>query len=85
MDYRKAFKTTMHQILIHLIRELSIPETIIQYVEHLIPLWRIKFSLTAPNGNITTQTITIRTYAKLAATVIDHLGIKDIKSPNSFR
>jgi len=60
IDYRKAYDTTSHELLLHLLQCLAIPPELATCIEHLMQLWRTKFSIRSGNNTITTEPITFQ-------------------------
>lgn len=60
IDYRKAFDTTSHELLITLLRRLAVPPPIVRCLQQLILRWRTRFTLTTSERATSTEPISYR-------------------------
>ena len=60
VDYRKAFDSTSHELLLWLLRRLAVPNDIVRCIEHLMPLWKTSFSITSGKVRVRTEVVSIR-------------------------
>lgn len=60
VDYRKAFDTTSHQLILVLLKCLKIHPDIIRCIEELLPLWKTKFTIRSGKRSISTELVTYK-------------------------
>jgi hypothetical protein len=60
IDYSKAFDTTSHELIIHMLKCLSVPAPIVRCIENLLPLWRTRFTITSGERKVSTEPITYK-------------------------
>ena len=47
IDYRKAFDSTSHELLLHLLSCLAVSVPLVRCTKDLLPLWRTRFTITS--------------------------------------
>lgn len=60
IDYRKAFDTTSHELLISLLQRLAVPPPMVRCLQQLMRQWRTRFTLTSGGRGASTQAIVYR-------------------------
>ncbi|XP_044261169.1 uncharacterized protein LOC123009112 [Tribolium madens] len=60
IDYRKAFDTTSHHLVVHLLKSLAVPDPIVECLERMILLWRTRFTITSGATKVRTEWVTFR-------------------------
>ena len=60
IDYRKAFDMTSHELIVHLLRCLAVPDPVVRCIEELMPLWRTRFTITSGNDRVQTEPVSFK-------------------------
>lgn len=60
IDYRKAFDTTSHELLLHMLDYLGVSHNIVRCIQNLFPCWKTRFTLRSGNRVISTEPVTYR-------------------------
>lgn len=54
VDYKKAFDTTSHELILAVLRYMKVHPEVVSCIERLLPLWRTRFAI--PSGKKTVHT-----------------------------
>nr|CAI5858087.1 unnamed protein product [Callosobruchus analis] len=57
IDYRKAFDTTSHELIVRLLECLSVDSQIVGCIKHLMPLWKTRFTITSGETRVRTELV----------------------------
>nr|CAI5831238.1 unnamed protein product [Callosobruchus analis] len=60
IDYRKAFDTTSHELIVRLLECLSVDNQIVGCIKQLMPLWKTRFSITSGETRVRTELVTFK-------------------------
>ncbi|XP_030746059.1 uncharacterized protein LOC115874901 [Sitophilus oryzae] len=60
IDYRKAFDSTSHELILRLLRTLEAPEAVVDCIERLMPLWKTRVCINNGTTKICTDAIQLR-------------------------
>lgn len=60
IDYRKAFDTTSHELIVRLLECLAVNEKIVRCIKQLMPLWKTRFSITSGETRVRTDVVSFR-------------------------
>nr|CAH7767457.1 unnamed protein product [Callosobruchus chinensis] len=57
IDYRKAFDTTSHELIVRLLECLSVDDQIVGCIKQLMPLWKTRFTITSSETQVRTELV----------------------------
>nr|CAI5837629.1 unnamed protein product [Callosobruchus analis] len=60
IDYRKAFDTTSHELIVRLLECLSVDNQIVGCIKHLMPLWKTRFTITSGETRVRTELVSFK-------------------------
>lgn len=60
IDYRKAFDTTSHELLVHLLECLKVSPNIVRCIQNLLPCWRTRFTIKTGGRAVSTEPVSYR-------------------------
>ena len=60
IDYRKAFDTTSHELIVRLLECLSVDDQIVGCIKQLMPLWKTRFTITSSETRVRTELVSFK-------------------------
>ena len=60
IDYRKAFDSTSHELIVRLLECLSVDDQIVGCIKHLMPLWKTRFTITSGETRVRTELVSFK-------------------------
>lgn len=60
IDYRKAFDTTSHELIVRVMECLAIDDHIVRCIKQLMPLWKTRFSLSKGDARVRTGLVSFK-------------------------
>nr|CAI5831945.1 unnamed protein product [Callosobruchus analis] len=60
IDYRKAFDTTSHELIVRLLECLSVDNQIVGCIKHLMPLWKTRFTITSGETRVRIELVSFK-------------------------